>query len=158
VTGAPRPGEIALDVDPEETATLRLAAIGRIATPWGPGDCPRNLRRARETGRGATITLDPPYRPGLRGLAAGRWIMVLYWLGRGRRDLIVQAPRHAETPLGVFAIRSPVRPNPVGLACVRIERLAPETGEIAVDALDCFDGTPLIDLKPWIATVDAPTD
>jgi len=153
-----RPGEVALAFDPAETAgDARLVFIGRAETPWPDRDsCPKNIRQAREAGRPATLLIDPPWRPGLEGLEAGQAIVVLLWMHQARRDLILQAPRHRETPAGVFALRSPVRPNPIGLAVVTILEIDREAGSIVVDALDCADGTPILDIKPWIASVDLP--
>jgi tRNA (Thr-GGU) A37 N-methylase len=68
----------------------------------------------------------------------------------------VQNPRHADGPRGVFALRSPVRPNPIALGTVVITSLDRETGVIGIDAIDAFDGTPVLDIKPWIGTVDTP--
>ena len=155
---ATRPGEVALPFDPGAQADAGLAFIGRIRTPWGPGDCPKNLRAARAKGQGARVEVAAPYRAGLAGLAPGMAVVLLYWLGQGRRDLIVQAPRHRDTPAGVFALRSPVRPNPIGLAAVRLLALDAPAGVLEVDALDAFDGTPLIDIKPWLPGVDVPPE
>lgn len=151
-----RPGEVALSFDPAETAAdASLVFIGRAETPWPDRDaCPKNIREAREEGGPATLLIDPPWRPGLEGLAAGQPIIVLMWMDQARRDLILQAPRHREEPAGVFSLRSPVRPNPIGLAVVKILEIDREAGRVAVDALDCVSGTPLLDIKPWIETID----
>ena len=152
-----RDGEETLGFDPAAEAFAGVAAIGRIRSAWRPGDCPRNLRQARARGGGAArLEIDAPYRPGLRGLAAGQWIWLLAWYGDKRRDLIVQAPAHADGPRGTFALRSPVRPNPVTLQLVRVTALDAARGHVAIDATDAFDGTPLLDVKPWIDTVDLP--
>ena len=153
-----RPGEVALAFDPAETAAdARLVFIGRAETPWPDRDsCPKNIRQAREAGKPATLLIDAPWRPGLEGLAPGQTIVVLLWMHQARRDLILQAPRHREAPAGVFALRSPVRPNPIGLAMVTILEMDREAGRVVVDALDCADGTPILDIKPWIASVDLP--
>jgi tRNA (Thr-GGU) A37 N-methylase len=66
----------------------------------------------------------------------------------------VQVPRHADGPRGTFALRSPVRPNPIALATAVITSLDGAT--IGIDATDAFDGTPVLDIKPWIDTVDVP--
>jgi len=151
-----RPGEIALPFDPAATADDgRIVFIGRIRSPWKDrADCPKNLRQARERGLTATVELDAPWRAGLAGLDAFSFIILLYWLDRSRRDLIVQAPRHKQEPAGVFALRTPVRPNPIGLASVRMLDLDQKAGRITIDAIDCLDNTPLIDVKPWLETVD----
>jgi tRNA (adenine37-N6)-methyltransferase len=71
---------------------------------------------------------------------------VLYWMHQSRRDLAVQAPRHNGKVLGTFALRSPVRPNPIASSVVTL--LGIEGMILRVRGLDCIDGTPLIDLKP----------
>lgn len=151
-----RPGEIAASVDPGETAEdARLMFIGRIRSPWRTrDDCPKNLRLARERGQPARIEIDPPWREGLRGLDQHRRIVVLYWMHRARRDLIVQKPRHSDRLHGVFSLRSPVRPNPIALAVVQLLDLNIPEGEIGIDAIDCLDGTPVLDIKPYTPTVD----
>jgi tRNA-Thr(GGU) m(6)t(6)A37 methyltransferase TsaA len=151
-----RPGEIALPFDPAERAEAALCFIGRIRSPWGPGTAPKNLRAARETGKPARVELAEPYRAGLDGLSVGQAVHLLYWVDRGQRDLIVQSPRHVEAPRGVFALRSPVRPNPIALATVIVTSLHPETGILGIDAIDAWDDTPLLDIKPWIGPVDSP--
>ena len=154
---APRPGELALPFDPGGRKDATLAFIGRIRSPWRKGDCPRNLREARERGGAFAIEVDAAYRPGLAGLAVGDAVIVLYWTGQSRRrDLVVQSPAHRPAPSGVFALRSPARPNPVALAVTRITTLDAEAGRIGIEAIDAFDGTPLLDLKPWLSTVDVP--
>lgn len=152
-----RAGEECLDFDPAEEAEAGLAFIGVIHSPWTDrASCPRNIGRARETGQGAEILIRPAYRRGLAGLAVGRHLMVLAWMHHARRDLIMQAPRHVDGPRGTFALRSPNRPNPITLSCVTITGLDPEAGRIEVDAIDFLDGTPVLDLKPWLPTIDMP--
>ncbi|MEM6439532.1 MAG: TrmO family methyltransferase [Pseudomonadota bacterium] len=154
---SPRPGEIALAQDPAAAdPDAGLVFIGRLRTPWSRGDCPRNLRQARERGGAFALEIDAPYRPGLSALSAGDWIWALYWMAGARRDLIVQTPRHSAGPRGVFSLRSPARPNPVAMAAARLLSLDAEAGRLELDALDAFDGTPLLDVKPWLPAVDAP--
>ena len=156
--GAPRPGEVLLPFDPGARADGSVSFIGRVRSPWGPEDCPKNIGRARESGKAAHIELAEGYGEGLLGLVVGQPVILLYWMDRSRRDIVVQRPGHTDGPRGVFALRSPARPNPVAMATVRITALDPETGRIGIDAIDVFDGTPLIDLKPWIETVDLPPE
>jgi tRNA (adenine37-N6)-methyltransferase len=130
--------------------------IGRIETPFnGRRDCPRNVRLARERGGTALIRIDPPYRRGLAGVERYSHLLVLYWMDEARRDLLVQHPSHADGPRGVFAIRSPARPNPIALAVARLFSLDTEAGVVEVEQLDCRTGTPLLDLKPYLPSVDA---
>ena len=152
-----RDGEVALPFDPVATADdARLIFIGRIRSPWTDrASCPHNLREARERGGGGTVTLEAPFRAGLAGLEGATHVVLLYWLDRARRDIIVQRPRRAEKTSGVFALRSPVRPNPIGLAVVRVVGIDVAAGWIELEAIDCLDGTPLLDVKPYLAAVDA---
>lgn len=144
-----RPGEVALSADPALADDARLCFIGHLSTPWSRGNSPKNLREARERGGAFAALIDPPFRPGLTGLTAGQAVILLYWTGLARRDLILQSPAHRDGPTGVFAIRSPARPNPIAVAVVRLIVIDPDTGHLKFDALDAFDGTPLLDIKPW---------
>ena len=153
-----RPGEVALDPDPAGSDDAGLSFIGQLRTPWTRGNCPKNLREAREGGGSFTAEIAPPYRPGLLGLQAGQAVILLYWTGAARRDVIVQSPAHRDGPTGVFALRSPARPNPVALAVVRLLAIDLKEGLLTLDAADAFDGTPLLDVKPWLPTVDIPPD
>jgi len=154
-----RAGEEQLDFDPGERVQAGVTFIGHIRSEWQKGTAPRNLRQSRERGGGAArIELDPVYARGLSGLEVGRAIWVLYWMDRGRRDLIVQAPGHTDGPRGVFCLRSPARPNPIAMAAVRITSLDMEKGVIGIDATDAFDMTPVVDIKPWLDRIDVPPD
>lgn len=83
--------------------------------------------------------------PALRGLEAYEFVDLLYWLDRSRRDLVLQNPARREL-FGTFALRSPNRPNPIGLAHAKLVRIVGNV--VVVRGLDCLDGTPLVDLKP----------
>lgn len=137
-----RPGERAIDLAPPDDARLRF--IGRIRTPWtAREDCPR---QGRPDGPECRLEIEPVWREALTGLDRCARIELLYWLDRSRRDLVLQAPRHGGQATGTFALRSPVRPNPIGTALVRLVRI--EGDSVIVRGLDCLDGTPLIDIKP----------
>lgn len=153
--GEIRPGEVALDQALHDDAPVSF--IGVIHSGWTKATCPKSIARARERGQAASIVIKPEFRPGLQGLAAGQPMMLLYWLDRSRRDIILQKPSHVDGPRGVFSLRSPVRPNPIGLACVTMTAIDHAAGRITIDAIDCLDGTPLLDLKPWLATIDQPS-
>ncbi len=153
-----RDGEIALQFDPaERAADAGLIFIGHVRSPWTERkDCPKNMRAARERGEPAELLLDAAWRQGLLGLSAGDSVVILTWLHHSPRNLIVQRPRNSETPRGVFALRSPVRPNPVGLHVVKLISLDAESGILGLEAIDVLDGTPVIDIKPWFASTDLP--
>ena len=152
-----RDGEQRLEIDPADMAPRgHVVFIGRIVSPWtSREDCPKNMRQAREAGRPATVMIDQAFRAGLQNLERASHIVILSWLDRAPRNLIVQKPRHAAEPKGVFSLRSPARPNPVGLHVARLVGLDIEAGRIEIDAIDVLDGTPVIDIKPYYASTDA---
>jgi tRNA (adenine37-N6)-methyltransferase len=136
-----RPGEVAVELPAQSDAGIYF--IGVIHTPWKTRrECPK---RGSLDGPICTIALDARWRQGLTGLAAHKRIQVLYWMGQARRDLVLQTPFQRETT-GTFALRSPVRANPIASSIV--ELLAIDGANLQVRGLDCLDGTPLVDLKP----------
>ncbi len=151
-----RPHELVVPDDPASRADdARLVFIGRIGSPWkSRADCPKNLRVARERGQPARVHVDKTWRQGLSGLEDYKHVILLYWMHEARRDLILQQPRHSFEPSGTFALRSPVRPNPIALATVELRGVDATAGILEIDAIDCIDGTPLLDIKPWLASVD----
>ena len=147
-----REGEVAVALPREFDAALYY--IGRIHTPWRRReDCPKN---PRETDAACTIELDPRWVVGLQGLDGVSHIVVLYWMHEARRDLVLQAPHHYAERRGTFALRSPVRPNPIAVSVARLVRI--EGNTLTVVGLDCVDGTPLLDIKPYFASTDAVPD
>jgi len=147
-----RPGEVAVELPAQFDASLYF--IGRIHTPWRRRqDCPKN---GRESDAVCTIVLDPRWVAGLTGLETVSHVLVLYWMDKARRDLMLQAPRHYAESRGTFALRSPVRPNPIAAAVVKLLRI--DGGTLSVVGLDCLDNTPLLDLKPYFASTDSVPD
>lgn len=155
-----REGEVELDFDPGTTATdAGLVFIGRVRSPWfSRENCPKNMGAAREAGITATVEIDEVWREGLTGLERASHIILLTWLDRAPRNLIVQKPRHAAHASGTFSLRSPARPNPIGLHVVRLTGLDKSTGILHIDGIDVLDGTPVIDIKPYYASADAVPD
>jgi tRNA-Thr(GGU) m(6)t(6)A37 methyltransferase TsaA len=128
-----------------------LYFIGRIATPWrNRKDCPKN---GAESDAICTIELDSRYADGLKDLETATHVIVLYWMDHAPRHLVLQKPRHYGETRGVFALRSPARPNPIALSVA--ELIAIEGARLTVRGLDCLDGTPLLDLKPYFTSTDA---
>jgi tRNA (adenine37-N6)-methyltransferase len=121
-----------------------LIYIGRIHTPWANRlECPRQGRRDGPTCR---IEVFEPWVAALDGIDDFAQLEVLYWLHESRRDLVRQSPRNDGVARGTFALRTPVRPNPIGTQIVTLIRV--DGKNLFVRGLDCLDGTPLIDLKP----------
>jgi tRNA-Thr(GGU) m(6)t(6)A37 methyltransferase TsaA len=147
-----RDGEVA--VTPPERFDAALYFIGRIRTPWRRRDeCPKN---ARESDAACTVVLDPRWVEGLKGLETASHVILLYWMDQARRDLVLQAPRHYAEQRGTFALRSPVRPNPIALSVARLVGI--DGNILTVVGVDCLDNTPLIDIKPYFASTDSVPD
>jgi tRNA-Thr(GGU) m(6)t(6)A37 methyltransferase TsaA len=98
----------------------------------------------------AWIDLNPEFAEGLEGISAGCDLILITWLHRAQRDVLKVHPRRDPTrPLaGVFATRSPDRPNPLGLHQVRVLEI--NGARIRVSPLEAIDGTPLVDIKPLL--------
>lgn len=137
-----RAGEVV--VEPPAPTDAGLTFIGRIRTPWTDRlTCPR---QGRLDGPLCRIELFAPWIAVLDGIAAYARLEVLYWLHASGRDLVQQSPANDRTTRGTFALRSPVRPNPIGTAIAAL--VAVERAALTIRGLDCLDGTPLLDLKP----------
>lgn len=102
----------------------------------------------------AWLELATRVTQGLAGISTGDELIVLTWLHRARRDLLQVHPRgRLEAPLtGVFATRSPHRPNPVGLHRVSVLEIAGQ--RLRVAPMEAIDGTPIVDIKPVLARLD----
>jgi tRNA-Thr(GGU) m(6)t(6)A37 methyltransferase TsaA len=138
-----RPHEVATDAPLPADATL--AFIGHVETPWPRReDCPR--QGDRQNGPDCTIVVAPEWERALDGIERFDTLEILYWLHLSRRDLVLQNPSHGDSARGTFSLRSPIRPNPIGLSTVRLIRR--EGNRLVVRGLECVDGTPLVDIKP----------
>ena len=144
-----RDGEVTVDLP--EGYDAGLYYIGRIRTPWQHRkDCPKN---ARESDAVCTVEVDPRWRQGLKDAETCSHLVLLYWMNHSQRDLVLQAPRHYGTQHGTFALRSPARPKPIALSVVKLLQF--EGNRLSVVGLDCLDGTPLLDIKPYFASTDS---
>jgi tRNA-Thr(GGU) m(6)t(6)A37 methyltransferase TsaA len=145
-------GEVAVELPKEFDASLYY--IGHIRTPWKQRkDCPKN---ARESDALCTVDLDPRWAPALKDVESCSHLVLLYWMDRSRRDIVLQMPRHYGVQRGTFALRSPARPNPIAMSVARLVRV--DGTRLSVVGLDCLDDTPLLDIKPYFASTDAVAD
>jgi tRNA-Thr(GGU) m(6)t(6)A37 methyltransferase TsaA len=117
--------------------------IGHVKNTFDQLARPEEIRAVR-----SRIVLDPDLIPGLVGLEPGQQIMVIFVFHRSAGFDLQQHPRgDATRPLrGVFALRSPRRPNPIGVSLVRL--IAYHENILEVDGLDAINGTPVLDIKP----------
>jgi tRNA-Thr(GGU) m(6)t(6)A37 methyltransferase TsaA len=147
-----REGEITTELP--ATFDAGVYFIGRIRTPWTRReDCPKN---AGESDTVCTLELDPRYAKALDKAETCSHLIVLYWMDRARRDLVVQTSRHYGEGRGTFALRSPARPNPIALSVVKLLKIDGTT--LSIQNIDCLDNTPVLDIKPYFASVDAKPD
>jgi tRNA-Thr(GGU) m(6)t(6)A37 methyltransferase TsaA len=123
-----------------------IRAIGVVRSPLKTrGDAPR---QGSEGAPDAWLQIYPSYSDALSGLAVGSGIIVITWLHLARRDELKTHPRNdPRSPLtGVFATRSPDRPNPLGLHEATIKEI--DGNRVMVGPLEAIDGTPIVDIKP----------
>ena len=111
-------------------------------------------RQGSEGAPDVWLEVDPVVVPALDGLKAGDDIIVLTWLHKARREVLKVHPRSEKhRPLtGVFATRSPDRPNPLGLHRVTVRRIV--KNRLRVGPIEAIDGTPVVDIKPVICPMD----
>ncbi|MEJ2715832.1 MAG: tRNA (N6-threonylcarbamoyladenosine(37)-N6)-methyltransferase TrmO [Deltaproteobacteria bacterium] len=120
--------------------------------------CLHPIGKVVKTANQTSLEIFPAYRDGLLGLAGFSHLVVLYWFDRNdtpakRATLRVHPRGDKRNPLtGVFATRSPRRPNLIGLSVCKIRSV--EAGRILVDKIDAFNQTPIIDIKPYIPAND----
>ncbi|MFA5295607.1 MAG: tRNA (N6-threonylcarbamoyladenosine(37)-N6)-methyltransferase TrmO [Methanoregulaceae archaeon] len=130
---------------------IELHPIGYVRSPYRQrGDAPR---QGRLSDTESEIVIDPPYLPGLFRIGEKKHLFVLCWFDRADRGTLRMFPPHNPVEHGVFATRSPDRPNPVALSIVDLIEV--EDGVLRVRGLDALDGTPVIDIKPYSPEIDA---
>jgi tRNA-Thr(GGU) m(6)t(6)A37 methyltransferase TsaA len=133
------------------TDRYELVVLGYVRSPLtDPAEAPR---QGDEGAPDAVLDLDPTYAPALVGLSPGDDVVVLTWLHLGDRTTLQTHPRGdlGRPVAGVFATRSPDRPNPVGLHRCRV--LAVDGSRVTVRGLEAVDGTPVVDLKVALGDV-----
>jgi len=163
--GSPNPGKISkaqkIDVKSSParpkngSGRIKFRQIGIIRTPY-TNNAP--YQPLAEDEGDFHIVIDPVYTVGLLELVRFRYIYVIYHINRIKQKLTmtVTPPWAGGAEIGVFASRSPVRPNSIGLSIVRIKKIV--NNKIFTTGLDVFDGTPLLDIKPYIKELDSKSD
>ena len=131
--------------------TLSLRPIGHLRTPFATlQDCPRNGRKIQPP-PDCFAVVDEAFQEGLTDVESFSHLILLYWLGP-QPDLLTIRPNFDRQPHGIFATRTPVRPNPIGLSVVSLHGVA--GNRLTIRNLDCRDGTPLLDIKPYLPSTD----
>ena len=134
---------------------INFKAIGAIRTPYIDS---APYQPVDEDEGDFRIVVDVEYVQGLSDLAGFRYIYVIYYIDRltRRPSMIVSPSWTPGTKVGLFASRSPARPNPIGISIVRIKKIV--HNEILTSGLDVFDSSPLLDIKPYVKDLDSKTD
>ena len=130
---------------------MRYQPIGIIHSPFGDvRDMP--IQPTGASGIGGSIEIFPEYQEGLGDLEGFSHIIVLYHFHKARKAKLTVIPFMDSEPHGVFATRSPNRPNPIGLSVVKLLRI---NGKLLyIEKVDMLDGTPLLDIKPYVPEFD----
>ena len=131
---------------------MELVAIGTVESPLR--DRASAPKQGDEGAPDAWLVFEAGLAEGLQGIEAGDELLVLTWLDRAHRDVLRVRPRGdpARAEQGVFSTRSPDRPNPIGLHRVTVR--AVDGTRMRVSGLEALDGTPIVDVKPLLRTVD----
>ena len=130
---------------------IQYRPIGVLRTPF-KDIAGMPIQPAGAAGVRGTAEIDPEFAPGLQDLEGFSHIIVLYHFHRAPAPRLLVTPFMDTEPRGVFATRAPARPNPIGLSVVRL--LAREGCVLHLENVDMLDGTPVLDLKPYVPAFD----
>ena len=129
---------------------MELKAIGTIRTPYRET---APFRPPEDAEGEFVVIVDREYEPGLKDLGQFSHIIVLFWFDRSQRsNILVHPPHLGGRESGLFASRSPNRINKIGINVVRILRI--EGNRVYTSPMDILDGSPLLDIKPYIPDLD----
>ena len=135
----------------QHKASITINPIGVVRSPFTEA-AGVPIQPAFAGGAEGIVEVYEPYRQGLKDLDGFERIWLLCWLHKARATKLLVKPYLEDTQRGLFATRAPARPNPIGLSSVRL--LSIEHGAIRVAELDILDGTPLLDIKPYVSKFD----
>ena len=132
---------------------IELSPIGIIHSPFKTlEDMP--IQPATKASADGVAEIFQEYQEGLKDLDGFSHVFLLFYLHKDERVDLTLKPFLDEEQRGVFATRAPTRPNPIGLSVVRIDRI--EENKIYLKDIDILDGTPLLDIKPYVPEFDQP--
>ena len=138
-------------MNPPTKPVITYTSIGTIHTPFTePTGMP--IQPAGAAGIRGTIVIDEKFRDGLRDLCGFSRIILLYHLHRSEGYTLDVIPFLDTVPHGLFATRAPRRPNAIGLSIVRL--ISVNDCELVIEDVDVVDGTPLLDIKPYVPEFD----
>jgi tRNA-Thr(GGU) m(6)t(6)A37 methyltransferase TsaA len=130
---------------------LQLKPIGIIHSPFQrASDTP--IQGAMARGAEGWVEIFAEFVEGLKDLEGFERVWLIYWFDRASAPQLIVKPYLDQEEHGVFATRAPCRPNPIGLSCVRL--LGVERKGFRIGEVDILDGTPLLDIKPYVPVFD----
>jgi len=130
--------------------TYQLQPIGIIHTPFSdPANTPIQFSRSNEKGE---IAIDPEYEKGLQGIEDFSHLILLYVFHKSQDYQLLVKPFLDDHFTGIFTCRHPQRPNHLGLSVVKL--LSRKDNRLLVQGVDMLDGTPIMDIKPYVADFD----
>lgn len=130
---------------------MELTPIGLIHSPYQErGDAPRQGRLSNNE---ITLEIFPQFADALKDITRSSHLIVLYWGDRANRSILQSKTPFSDVPVGVFASRSPNRPNPIAF-CV-VDLLRQEGNRLIVRGVDALDGSPLLDIKTYAPAIDS---
>jgi len=131
---------------------FQIVPIGVIHSPYkDPGGTPIQPSAAQDAP--GTVEIRPEFAEGLSDVEGFERIWLIYWFHRSRAPKLTVVPFRDTEERGVFATRAPSRPNNIGISAVRLTRI--EGCVLHVAGIDVVDGTPLLDIKPYVPEFDA---
>jgi tRNA-Thr(GGU) m(6)t(6)A37 methyltransferase TsaA len=139
----------------EEVAMADFAPIGIIRSPFR--DAPGTpIQPVFAEGTEGTVEVFPQYADGLRDLEGFERVWLIYWFHKAPSGPLRVTPFRDTAEHGIFATRAPCRPNAIGLSCVRLLSVAGNV--LTIGGVDILDGTPLLDIKPYVPAFDSFSD
>ncbi|GAF89253.1 unnamed protein product [marine sediment metagenome] len=131
---------------------IRLKPIGIIHTPYKD---PKGIPIQGTFKKGATgqIEVFPEYKDGLKDIEGFSHLILIYYFHLAKEEKLIGKPFLEDRPRGIFAIRSPARPNHIGFSIVKLEKI--ENNIINFSEVDILDNTPLLDVKPYVSHFDS---
>lgn len=132
---------------------MKLTVVGRVRS--GHAEQRGTPIQPRYGDEEAIVVIDEPYREALADLDGFARIWLLCWLDRAGDWRPRVVPYRDRVERGLFATRAPTRPNPIGLSVVVVRSVDPAAGVIEIGPVDLLDGTPVLDVKPYVPEFDA---
>lgn len=131
---------------------IRIKPIGIVRTPYKNFD-EIPIQGVFKGDVSGEIELFPEYREGLEDLEGFSHLILIFHFHQAKRKSLKGMPYLENVPHGIFAIRSPFRPNHLGLSVVAVKKI--QAGKIIFSEVDILDGTPLLDIKPYVSYFDS---